>query len=90
MRGWMIRLGTAGWNVPASCRERIGGEGSHLERYVRLLNAAEINTSFHRPHRRRTYEKWAPTTPDAFRFAVKIPKLVTHERGGTQPGLARD
>lgn len=42
-------LGTAGWNVPSSCRERIVGEGSHLERYAHALNAVEINTSFYRP-----------------------------------------
>ena len=72
-------LGTAGWNVPASCRERIGGDGSHLERYARVLNAVEINTSFYRPHRRQTYERWAKVTPDEFRFAVKVPQTMTHE-----------
>jgi len=71
-------LGTAGWNVPSSCRARIGGEGSHLERYGRALNAVEIDTSFYRPHRRATYERWARVTPDDFRFAVKVSKLITH------------
>jgi uncharacterized protein YecE (DUF72 family) len=76
-------LGTAGWNVPASCRNKVGGEGSHLERYARIMNAVEINTSFYRPHRRTTYHKWFDATPDGFRFAVKAPKSVTHT-----PGLA--
>jgi uncharacterized protein YecE (DUF72 family) len=71
-------LGTAGWNVPSSCRERIGGEGSHLERYGQVLNAVEIDTSFYRPHRRETYERWARVTPDDFRFAAKVPKVITH------------
>lgn len=71
-------LGTAGWNVPSSCRERIGGEGSHLERYSRVMPAAEIDTSFYRPHRKATYERWARTTPDGFRFAVKVPKAISH------------
>ena len=77
----MARLGTAGWNVPTACRERIGGRGSHLERYAQRLNATEINSSFHRPHRRTTYERWALATPDAFRFAAKVPKSVSHSRG---------
>jgi uncharacterized protein YecE (DUF72 family) len=38
----------------------------------------EINSSFHRPHRRATWERWAAATPDDFRFSVKAPKPVTH------------
>lgn len=73
-----LRLGTAGWNVPASCRDRVGGEGSHLERYSGALNAVEIDSSFYRPHRRSTYERWAGATPSDFRFSVKVPKALTH------------
>lgn len=71
-------LGTAGWSVPSSCRDEIGGEGSHLARYSRVLRATEIDTSFYRPHRKVTYERWARTTPDDFRFAVKVPKTISH------------
>lgn len=71
-------LRTAGCNVPASCRDRVGGEGSHLERYWGALNAVEIDSSFYRPHRRSTYERWAGATPSDFRFSVKVPKALTH------------
>jgi uncharacterized protein YecE (DUF72 family) len=54
--------------------------GSHLERYGAILNAVEINSSFYRPHRTATYERWAVSVPEDFRFAVKIPKSITHER----------
>jgi uncharacterized protein YecE (DUF72 family) len=84
-----LRLGTAGWTVPPSCRDRAGGEGSHLERYARILTAVEINSSFHRPHRRTTYEKWFTQTPDEFRFAVKAPKTITHVLGYAQAELDR-
>lgn len=40
----------------------------------------EINSSFYRPHRTGTYERWAASVPEEFRFAVKIPKAITHER----------
>ena len=83
----MIYLGTAGWNVPASFSETIGGQGSHLERYARVQNAVEINSSFRRAHRRTTYEKWARVTPNDFRFAVKIPKALSHVRGLDRPHL---
>jgi len=55
-------------------------DGSHLERYGAVLNAIEINSSFYRPHRTVTYERWAASVPEEFRFAVKIPKAITHER----------
>lgn len=38
----------------------------------------EINSSFYRPHRRATYERWAASVPDDFAFAVKMPKAITH------------
>jgi uncharacterized protein YecE (DUF72 family) len=43
-----------------------------------VLGGLEINSSFHRPHRVQTYERWAASTPDGFRFAVKLPKQITH------------
>ena len=55
-------------------------EGTHLQRYANRLNAAEINSSFYRSHRRNTYERWAASVPSHFRFAVKVPKAITHER----------
>jgi uncharacterized protein YecE (DUF72 family) len=74
-----LRIGTAGWNVPSRYLDQIPSGGSHLERYARHLNAVEINSSFYRPHRRATYQRWAQSVPDDFRFAVKIPKTITHE-----------
>ena len=64
--------------------------GSHLERYARHLNAVEINSSFYRPHRRTTYQRWAQSVPDDFRFSVKLPKTITHEAGLTDCGALLD
>jgi uncharacterized protein YecE (DUF72 family) len=75
----VIRVGTAGWSIPRASAERFAGAGSHLERYARVLSCAEINSSFHRPHARKVYEKWAAATPEDFRFAVKMPRTVTHD-----------
>jgi uncharacterized protein YecE (DUF72 family) len=38
----------------------------------------EINSSFHRPHRPATYARWSAGVPTSFRFAVKLPKTITH------------
>jgi uncharacterized protein DUF72 len=87
----MIYVGSAGWNIPRQHRERFAADGSQLQRYSSRLNAAEINSSFYRPHAATTYERWAAAVPASFRFAVKIPKLITHDRALTRAreGLAR-
>ncbi|KQX20139.1 MULTISPECIES: DUF72 domain-containing protein [unclassified Sphingomonas] len=74
-----VRIGTAGWSIGSRYRPDFPGEGSHLERYATRFSAVEINSSFHRPHRVATYRRWAESVPDDFRFAVKFPKLVSHE-----------
>jgi uncharacterized protein YecE (DUF72 family) len=73
-------VGTAGWSIPRVLGDQFGGEGTHLHRYARLLRCAEINSSFHRPHAAATYARWAASTPDGFRFAVKIPRTITHDQ----------
>src|SRR5690349_8185592 len=75
-----VRVGTAGWSIPARFADAFPGTGSHLERYAGRFLAAEINSSFHRPHRPSTYARWAASVPEGFRFAVKVPKAITHER----------
>jgi uncharacterized protein YecE (DUF72 family) len=75
----MPRIGCAGWSLPRALWPAFPAEGSHLARYAQRFDAVEIDTSFYRPHRRETYERWAAGTPEGFRFAVKLPKTVTHE-----------
>lgn len=74
-----MRIGCAGWNIPKQHMAMFSAAGSHLHRYAWRFNAVEINSSFYRPHRRATYERWAATAPDDFAFAVKLPKQITHE-----------
>jgi uncharacterized protein YecE (DUF72 family) len=76
----LIRIGTASWSIPMEHGAAFPVHGSHLERYAAALNAVEINSSFYRPHRLATYERWAASVPEEFRFAVKIPKAITHDR----------
>lgn len=80
-----VKLGTAGWSIPAAVADRLPGPGAHLERYARVMTAAEINSSFHRPHRRSTWERWAASTPDGFRFSVKLPRGLTHDQRLADP-----
>jgi uncharacterized protein YecE (DUF72 family) len=73
-----ISIGTAGWTVPRQQADHFPSEGSALERYAGRFPVTEINSSFHRPHRISTWERWRDSTPEGFRFAVKLPKAITH------------
>ena len=72
-------VGCAGWNVPSQEKSAFPDGGSHLVRYAGGLPVVEINSSFYRTHRPATYARWAGAVPPAFRFAVKVPKAITHE-----------
>ncbi len=73
-------IGTAGWSIASRDSAPLPSEGSALERYAARFSGVEINSSFYRPHRRSTWERWAASVPDAFRFSVKVPRTITHER----------
>jgi uncharacterized protein YecE (DUF72 family) len=73
-------VGVAGWSLVSRYADEFPPGDSHLERYAKSLNAVEINSSFYKPHRTETYARWAGSTPEGFRFAVKAPRTITHER----------
>lgn len=75
-----LYIGCAGWNLSQTVLPGISAEGSQLEKYASLFRAVEINSSFHRSHRAVTYERWAASVPESFRFSVKCPKTMTHEK----------
>ena len=79
------RVGTAGWSIPKDQAHAFPADGTGLARYAAMMTVAEINSSFYRAHRRSTYERWAATTPDDFRFSVKLPKELSHTRKLADP-----
>jgi uncharacterized protein YecE (DUF72 family) len=76
----VILVGCAGWSLPRAVQDGFGAGDSHLARYATRFPVTEINSSFHRPHQRSLYEKWAASVPAGFRFCAKLPKAITHER----------
>jgi uncharacterized protein YecE (DUF72 family) len=50
--GAKLFVGTAGWSLDRRYAAHFPGAGSHLLRYSGSFDAAEINSSFRRPHRR--------------------------------------
>jgi uncharacterized protein YecE (DUF72 family) len=83
-----LLVGCAGWSIPQADAPAFPPEGSHLERYARMFDAVEINSSFYRPHQAKTYARWSESVPDSFRFSVKLPRAITHDArlaGITEP-----
>ena len=51
-----------------------------LRSYARWCNAVEGNTTFYAVPKKAAVESWARQTDPDFRFVVKLPKSITHER----------
>jgi uncharacterized protein YecE (DUF72 family) len=78
-RAQLVRIGVAGWNIPRDSAGEFPADGSHLQRYSRVFNSVEINSSFYREHRLSTWERWRDSVPDDFQFSVKAPRAITHD-----------
>ena len=56
------------------------GSQERLRAYAGWCNAVEGNTTFYATPARDTVTSWARQTDPDFRFVIKLPKLITHER----------
>jgi uncharacterized protein YecE (DUF72 family) len=74
-----IYIGTAGWSIPGAMAGAFALGGSVLERYASRFGAVEINSTFYRSHRAKTFSRWMAAVDDSFRFAVKVPRAITHD-----------
>ncbi|WP_217697529.1 DUF72 domain-containing protein [Nocardia donostiensis] len=57
--------------------------GERLRSYATWCDAVEGNTTFYAVPARSTVESWARQTEPDFRFVIKLPKSITHDRGLT-------
>jgi uncharacterized protein YecE (DUF72 family) len=76
-----VYVGTSGWSLSRQIAPGSRPELSGLTRYAEYFNAVEVNSTFYRLPRRTTIERWRDSTPRGFRFAVKLPRSITHEAG---------
>lgn len=79
----MLYLGTSGWSYkdwgknfyPQGLAPR-----DQLKFLARHFPTVEINASFYRLPKDTTFAKWYDDTPADFRFAVKLSRLITHNK----------
>ncbi len=94
MSAW---IGTSGWSYddwvgpfyPPGSAAR-----DYLSLYAERFRAVEIDSTFYAIPSASTFVSWARKTPEGFRFAPKVPGLVTHgsqgERANVEKVLADD
>ncbi|HMB45908.1 MAG TPA: DUF72 domain-containing protein [Candidatus Methanoperedens sp.] len=76
-----IHLGCSGWDYRdwADVFYKKTDE-SKLKAYSRIFNTAEINSTFYSYPAPGIVFGWAKHTPPDFKFAVKLNRLITHEK----------
>ena len=75
------RVGCTGWGYddwrgpfyPADCPA-----GEYLERYARVFDLTEVDSSFYRAPPAAMTQRWASATPTGFTFSMKMPQELTH------------
>ncbi|MET7278513.1 DUF72 domain-containing protein [Kribbella sp. NPDC005582] len=71
-----LHVGCAQWTHPAWPQP----PRDKLASYASWVNAVEGNTTFYGIPSRSSVENWAAQTPSDFRFVMKLPQTITHER----------
>lgn len=76
-------VGTSGWTYDhwKGIFYPAGLTRSHwFDFYARRFNSVEINATFYRAFKDQTYQTWKSRAPEGFRYALKVPKTITHRK----------
>jgi uncharacterized protein YecE (DUF72 family) len=86
-----VLIGTSGFSYPAwrggFYPEKLP-EPKMLGYYAGHFRAVEINNSFYRMPTAEVLGRWAAETPPEFRFALKSPRRITHDKRLADTGSA--
>jgi len=76
-----LAVGCAMWSLKSWHGRFLPNQSAErLRHYAGWCDAVEGNTTFYATPARETVESWARQADPDFRFVVKLPKVVTHER----------
>lgn len=78
-----LALGTASWTFPdwrGTFYPEGLPDGERLAFYATQFNSVEVNTSFYGLPAPSTLIQWVESVPPGFTFALKAPRLITHEQ----------
>jgi uncharacterized protein YecE (DUF72 family) len=77
----LIYVGTSGWQYyhwrgvfyPESLNSK-----DFFKYYINYFITTEINATFYRDVREKTFENWYKIAPEGFKFSVKLNRTITH------------
>jgi uncharacterized protein YecE (DUF72 family) len=79
----LLKLGTSGW----SYKDWVGSfypartpSTKWLAHYASKFNVVEVDSTFYAIPPKERLVKWRETVPAGFEFALKVPKVITHEK----------
>lgn len=79
----ILRIGMAMWAekswYPRLVRQT-SSDTSLLHHYSQVFNTVEGNTTFYALPQSHTVKQWFTDTPDDFRFSLKLPQTVSHQK----------
>lgn len=81
--GAALHLGLTGWGEKAwvgSLYPSGTRPADYLKAYAKSFHAVELNSSFYAMPESGVIDRWLMATPDAFRFMVKVPQALSHQR----------
>ena len=78
-----ILIGCSGWSYPdweGFFYPAGMAAGEYLEWYADRFPIVEVDSTFYRPPTPRMVRGWRDRTPDGFKFALKVPQVITHQK----------
>lgn len=77
----LVLLGTCGW----SYQEWVGlfypnNRVAKLPFYAKVFDTVEVDSSFYRMPTKAMVRGWAKATGPSFKFSLKVPKTITHDK----------
>jgi len=82
-----LRVGTSSWsNAEWPFYPRGMKPGDFLAHYATRFPIVEVDSSFYHPPSPSLCRHWYQVVPEGFRFALKVPQTITHEKalGGVE------
>ncbi len=76
-------VGTSGWTYPewqGVFYPEDWPKRRWFEYYAGKFATVEVNATFYRTFKDQTYHKWREQAPAAFRYVLKVPRVITHRK----------
>jgi uncharacterized protein YecE (DUF72 family) len=75
--------GTSGWSYQdwkGNFYPQKLSQAKWFAHYSRQFNSVEVNATFYRWFEEKTYENWRKKAPDGFKYVIKLPRTITHQK----------